>query len=181
MLWLTIHTPSLYSLLFHHRKMFYMLFILIYWYTIIHTIILQQHFHIFCYMVFKKLNKHPIFTHLTHGQLLYKLLNFKHWHIFENIQWLPKISQKFLIITQINIIHSWKKRRRGSYKRKVWLCKELVFKFFSRVYLKSICSQSFQLTTLNAFKQLEWNENCCTLVRFLPDPLSRSSSLRICC
>ena len=132
-------------------------------------------------MFFNKSNKHPIFTHLTHGQLLYKLLNFKHWHIFENIQWLPKISQKFLIITQINIIHSWKKRRRGSYKRKVWLCKELVFKFFSRVYLKSICSQSFQLTTLNAFKQLEWNENCCTLVRFLPDPLSRSSSLRICC
>ena len=63
-----------------------------------------------CFVFFKKLNKHPIFTHLTHGQMLHKLLTFKHWHIFKNMQWLTKIRYKFLIITQINVMNSRKEK-----------------------------------------------------------------------
>ena len=167
-------TPvSLSYLLFYHIKLLCMLFffLLLYaiGYTIIYTIILQQHF-TFSFLFFNKLNKHPMFTHLTHGPILQELLQFKHWHFFKNIQWVAIISHKLLIITQSNANRSRQAKRTHSHRRRIWFCN----------LFKSTCSQSFQLITISAFKQLEWIENR-KIVQFYLDPLPRSSSLRICC
>ena len=56
--------------------------------------------------------------------------------------------------------------------------KKTCFQFFSKVYLKSTCSQSFQFMTLNAFKQMECNEKR-KVVRFSLAPPPSSSTLRI--
>ena len=47
------------------------------------------------------------------------------------------------------------KRRKDNQTREEYGSVKTRFQFFSRVYFKSICSQSFQIMTLNAFKQLE--------------------------
>ena len=59
---------------------------------------------------------------------------------------------KFLIITQINVIHCKQEKR---HSRKECGSVRTYFQFLSRVHLKSTFSQSFQLMILNAFKQLE--------------------------
>ena len=81
------------------------------------------------FFFWNELNKSPIFTHLTHGKILQELFQFKQWNFFLNIQWVIIISHKFLIITQIKVIHS--------------TCSQ----YFQFMNLK---------TLLNS---LEWNEN----------------------
>ena len=70
-----------------------------------------------------------------------------------------------------------KRREKTIIQEKNMVLWEIYFQFISRVYLKSICFQSFQFMTLNTFKQLEWNVNR----KFSLDMLPRSLSLRICC
>ena len=92
--------PALSFLLFFRIKLFYIfIFFLLFQtvgYTIVYTIIFQQHFHIFCSIF---INKHSVFTHLTHGQILLEFLQFKHRKFFQTIQYVAIISHKFLIIT----------------------------------------------------------------------------------
>ena len=105
--------PALSFLLFFRIKLFYIfIFFLLFQtvgYTIVYTIIFQQHFHIFCSIF---INKHSVFTHLTHGQILLEFLQFKHRKFFQTIQYVAIISHKFLIITWINVIHSRQEKRR---------------------------------------------------------------------
>lgn len=53
-----------------------------------------------------------------------------------------------------------------------------LFSIFSKVHLKSTCSQNFQYMTLSAFKQLEWNKKK-KVEQFSLDPLELVLGLKL--
>ena len=71
---------SLSSLILRYKAVLHALF---------HSFFLSHCLHCYLYTAitcvlfffWNKLDKHPIFTHLTHGQILYEFLQFKHWNL----------------------------------------------------------------------------------------------------
>ena len=64
----------------------------------------------------------------------------------------------------------FEKTREDNHTREKYDFVKNLFSIFSKVHLKSTCSQNFQYMTLSAFKQLEWNKKT-KVERFSLDPL----------